>query len=305
LLFTGQLLSLAWREKPALIIATHVNFAPVALLARLLTGCPYVVVAHGIDVHPGLSRLRTLALRRADAVWAVSRWTRERVLACGRSPAAVTIIGNSVDSERFEPGEPDPALRRRYGLAADDRILLTVARLDGAEQYKGYDTVLRALPALRQQFAAVRYLIVGTGSDRARVERLAAELGVAAQVTFCGFVADAELADHFRLADVFVMPSKGEGFGIVFLEAMACGTPVIGGDQDGSRDALADGRLGRLVDPDDAGALARELADMLGQQGAPRWFAPQALRADCLALHGRPAFAARIRDALALAGVAG
>jgi len=181
--------------------------------------------------------------------------------------------------------------------------LLTVARLDPGERYKGYDTVIRALPALTGQFAGVRYLLVGAGADRSRVERLAGELGVSESVTFCGFVEDDQLAAYYRLADVFVMPSKGEGFGIVFLESMACGTPVVGGNQDGTRDALVDGALGCLVDPDDAGALALSLGALLRGQGPASWFRPPELRGACLAAHGREAFSGRVSAALAKLGV--
>ncbi|CAN5213260.1 glycosyltransferase family 4 protein [soil metagenome] len=302
--FSFQLLGMAWRERPAVIISTHVNFAPVALVAKLLFGTRYVVVAHGIDVHPGLSRMRILALRRADAVWAVSRWTRERALQLGVQPGVIQVVGNTVDENRFDLGDTEAELAAQYGVAPGDRVLLTVARLDAAEQYKGCDTVLRALPALKQRVAGLRYLIVGTGSDQPRIERLAADLDVGDCVVFCGFVDDEALPRHYRLADVFVMPSKGEGFGIVFLEAMACGTPVVGGNRDGTRDALADGALGRLVDPDDAPALAEALQSVLDRQDHFDWFEPALLRDKCLAMHGRAAFSSRVRDALGVLGVA-
>lgn len=299
LAFACRLLAILFRHRPAWIITTHLNFAPVAWLAKQLLGVRYVVVAHGIDVHPGLSRMRNIALRRADSVWAVSRWTRGRLLQIGLQPDRVRVLSNTVDDRRFDVGPRPVALRQRYAIAPGEKVLLTVARLDPAEQYKGCDTVLRALPALQRQVGPVRYLVVGSGADRARIERLAEALGVAQQVTFCGFVADDELPDHYRLADVFVMPSRGEGFGIVFLEAMACGTPVLGGDQDGTRDALADGDLGMLVDPDDADAIAIALGDLLDGNGRPAWFQREALRDACLDLHGRAAFARRVADALA------
>lgn len=301
--FAIQLLAFAVKERPGLIISTHVNFAPVALLARLLTGTPYVVVAHGIDLHPGLGFFRKLALQRADAVWAVSRWTRDRSLSLGSPGHAVTVLANTVDDLRFDIGGPELGLRLQHGLQPGDRVLLTVARLDPAERYKGYDTVIRALPTLCTDVGAVRYLLVGAGADRARVEALAEQLGVSDCVTFCGFVDDDRLAAYYRLADVFVMPSKGEGFGIVFLESMACGTPVVGGDQDGTRDALVDGALGRLVDPDDADALAAELGALLRGQGPAQWFRPRQLRDACLAVHGRAAFSRRVSAALAQLGV--
>jgi phosphatidylinositol alpha-1,6-mannosyltransferase len=125
-----------------------------------------------------------------------------------------------------------------------------VSRLDSRERYKGHDRVIRTLPRVLQQHPDTIYLIVGDGDDRPRLESLAVECGVAKNVQFAGLVPPEELPHYFRLADVFVLPSTGEGFGIVFLEAMATGVRVIGGSQDGSRDALCDGALGTLVDPE-------------------------------------------------------
>ncbi len=297
--FALQLLGRALTRKPSLVICTHLNFAPIAWLVRRLFGVPYVVVAHGIDVHTHLSAFRRKALLQADAVWAVSRWTRERVLQLGAPTAPIQLVGNTVDADRFEVRNGHhPGVNAQQNPAANEKVLLTVARLDPAEQYKGYDTVLRAMPRLQALVGPVRYLIVGTGADRARVEALASELGVGDNVTFCGFVADADLPSYYRRADVFVMPSRGEGFGIVFLEAMASGTPVLGGNQDGTVDALADGALGALVDPQDADALAEQLHRMLQGLGPPAWFEPHTLRDACLSHHGRAAFAARIANAL-------
>lgn len=297
--FALQLMVRAITRKPSLVICTHLNFAPIAWMVRRLLGVPYVVVAHGIDVHPHLSAFRRKALLQADAVWAVSRWTRDRILQLGAPESPIQLVGNTVDADRFvaDSGHgvaPNAPLH----LAANEKILLTVARLDPGEQYKGYDTVLRAMPRLQALVGPVRYLIVGTGADRARVEALAIELGVGDNVTFCGFVADADLPAYYRLADLFVMPSRGEGFGIVFLEAMASGTPVLGGNQDGTVDALSDGALGALVDPEDPEALADELHRLLQGMGPPAWFEPNTLRDACLSHHGRAAFAARIANAL-------
>jgi glycosyltransferase involved in cell wall biosynthesis len=289
--FAALLLWVGLRERPGLIVSTHVNFGPVARWLRVLTGTPYVLVAHGIDVHPGLSRRARLALREADAVWAVSRWTRQRLVALGVAASRIKIVPNTVAADRFQPGPADAGLRAHYGLAPGERVVLTVARLDAVEGYKGYDLVLRALPLVCQAMGPVRYLVVGSGSDAPRLQALAATLGVADRLTLCGFVPDDELAAHYRLADVFAMPSKGEGFGIVFLEAMACGIPVLSGDQDGSVDALGEGTLGLSVDPDDADAVATGLIALLRRQGPACWFDPNALRAACLRRFGRDRFA--------------
>jgi glycosyltransferase involved in cell wall biosynthesis len=138
-------------------------------------------------------------------------------------------------------------------------VILTVGRLSAAERYKGHDKIIRAMPAVLRTIPEAAYLIVGAGDDRLRLERLAADQCIGEIVRFAGAVAEAELADHFSIADLFAMPSKGEGFGIVFLEAAASGLPVIAGNGDGSRDALADGVIGRTVDPDDITALAEAM----------------------------------------------
>jgi glycosyltransferase involved in cell wall biosynthesis len=116
--------------------------------------------------------------------------------------------------------------------------------------------VIRTLPRVLEQHPDTIYLIVGDGGDRPRLESLAIECGVMKNVQFAGSVPSEELPDYFRLADVFVMPSVAEGFGIVFLEAMATGMRVIGGSKDGSRDALCDGALGTLIDPENSEELA-------------------------------------------------
>jgi glycosyltransferase involved in cell wall biosynthesis len=298
--FAARVIGSAAARRPNLILSTHLNFGPAATLACRFSGARSVLVAHGIDVHDDLSPRRQRALRDADAVWAISRWTRERVVRLGVGHDRVTVLSNTVNGERFSPGDPSPALVERYSLRRGEKVILTVARLASAEAYKGYDTVLSALPVVRSAVGSVRYLIVGQGDDRRRIERLAAELGVADNVTFCGFVSDAELPDHYRLADVFAMPSSGEGFGIVFLEAMACGTPVLGGNRDGTTDALADGELGELVDPSSSDAVARGLVRLLNREGPRWWFEPQVLRARMLERYGRVAFAQRVRHALSV-----
>jgi len=114
---------------------------------------------------------------------------------------------------------------------------MTVARLWSGDIYKGVDVTIRALPKVAQDEQEVKYLVIGRGDDRPRLEKLAQDLGVGDRIIFAGFVPTEELVDHYRLADAYIMPSQ-EGFGIVYLEAMACGVPVLAGDGDGSADPL-------------------------------------------------------------------
>jgi glycosyltransferase involved in cell wall biosynthesis len=135
-------------------------------------------------------------------------------------------------------------------------VILTIGRLWSIEAEKGHDRIMRCLPELRKSFPRIRYLIGGRGDDRKRLEKLAADLDVNDRVTFCGFIHDEELCTHYNLCDIYAMPSTQEGFGIVYLEAMACGKPVLGSNADAAVDALCHGDLGFLVDPQDTGALS-------------------------------------------------
>lgn len=160
-------------------------------------------------------------------------------------------------------------------------MIMTLGRLASAERFKGFDEVIEALPALAEHIPHISYLICGDGSDRARLEQKAESLGVRHRVTFAGFVNEAEKADYYRLADAYVMPSRGEGFGIVFLEALACGLPVMGSRTDGGREALLDGALGCLVDPSDPSDVVRGVLETLkngsrARPGVPYCYSPQA-----------------------------
>jgi phosphatidylinositol alpha-1,6-mannosyltransferase len=170
----------------------------------------------------------------------------------------VRVLPNTV-RDVFAPGIASPAYRERLGLRGGP-VLLTVGRLASTERSKGHEPIFTILPALRAQFPDLVYVIAGDGDDRERLEARARELGLGQEtVRFLGYVPDEELPDLYRLADLFVMPSATEGFGIVYLEAAACGLRVLGGAGDGSNDAIQDGRVGAMVDPDDSNALLRAI----------------------------------------------
>jgi glycosyltransferase involved in cell wall biosynthesis len=248
--FALAALARAIRTRPSLVLCGLAGFGPLALGLARLVGARMWTLTHGVEVWQPGPRLDNLALRRADLVTAVSRCSRERLLAWSRiAPDRVRVLPNAVDLDRWRPGPRPAEFVRRYDVA-ERRVLLTVSRLSSAERYKGHDRVLPLLRAIDGACGPLRWIVAGRGDDLPRLEHAARELGVSDLVTFAGFVPEAELEAHYRLADAFVMPSTGEGFGIVFLEALACGCPVVAGNRDGSVDALADGALGRLVDPD-------------------------------------------------------
>jgi glycosyltransferase involved in cell wall biosynthesis len=208
------------------------------------------LIIHGYEAWtPSSHRLSNMLVKRIDAFIAVSRYSAERFVQWSGVPAARGfILPNCVDLDRFQPGERDQELVNRYGVRSAI-VMLTVARLVTGERYKGVDEVIDVMPRLLRQWPDLRYFVVGDGSDRARLEAKARALGLSGHVIFAGRVTEAEKVAHYNLADVYVMPSSGEGFGIALIEAAACGVPVVGSSTDGSRDALLDGQLGRLVDP--------------------------------------------------------
>lgn len=243
---------LRWR--PDLIFCGHLHMAPLARVLARAARIPWWLQLHGIEAWPAPSELLRSAAESADLVTAVSRHTRRRFLSWANvEPHRVRVLPNTLEP-RFSPGTRRADLVERFKLQGK-RVLLTVGRMAAAERYKGHEGVIRALPRLGLD---VCYLVVGDGDDRARLEALAQEQGVAARVVFAGQVAHEELPDVYRLADAFVMPSSGEGFGIVYLEAAACGVPVLGSAEAGAIDALADGAIGSF-----APATAPGLADAI------------------------------------------
>jgi glycosyltransferase involved in cell wall biosynthesis len=298
--FTLGCMRYAWRERPGLIVSTHLNFGPLAMLVRRSFGAPYILVAHGIDAWGITNASRKRALLKADLTLAVSNYTRNRLIHdVGLDANRVKILPNTFAAERFAIAPKPPQLLRRYGLQPETPVILTVCRLAETECYKGYDQIIKAMPEIMRFVPNARYLLVGKGSDRPRIEKLIAEVGVQAAVILAGFVPDEELAEHYNLCDIFAMPSRAEGFGIVYLEALACGKPVLAGNKDGSRDALADGELGLLVNPDDTAEIATEIIRVLRREHShPKIFRPELLRRRVIELFGFEAFKRAVADLL-------
>lgn len=269
----------AVREHPACMLSTHLHFFPAMRLLRSITGTPYGGVLHGIEAWRIRSRLRLRGMQEADKLLAVSQFTRDHVVAhSGVRADRVSVFPNTFDAARFTPGPKPAHLLEKYGLRPDQPVLLTVSRLALSERYKGHWQVLIALKRILQQIPDAHYLVVGTGDELSHLRAGVRMLGLDQHVTFAGFVSTEDLPDHYRLCDAFVMPSTKEGFGIVFLEAAACGKPVIGGFLDGSYDALDGGRLGMLIDPHHPAGIAEAILSVLtGSTQNPLLSDPMAL----------------------------
>jgi phosphatidylinositol alpha-1,6-mannosyltransferase len=244
------------RERYDVVLCGHINLLPLAVIASHLLGAKRVLLIYGIDAWiPTGRRLSDRLVARTDLVISISRFTKQRFLSWSTlNDNQVHLLPNAVHLEQYGAGEKPYYLKQRYGLEGK-KVLMTLARLQQNEQQKGVDEMLELLPELLAEEKNVSYLIAGDGDDRQRLERKAVSLGVDKHVVFAGRVLEGEKADHYRIADVFVMAGRQEGFGFVFLEAMASGIPVVASSLDGSREAVLDGELGELADPDDRQAL--------------------------------------------------
>jgi glycosyltransferase involved in cell wall biosynthesis len=284
-------------QRPDLIICGHINFSPLAFYIFKLLKIPYWVIVHGIDAWDLQDISRINALKSAPKIISVSSYTRDRIVKEQNIlPEQISLLPNTFDASKLSIQPKPQYLLARYHFQPNQPIILTVARLTEIERYKGYDQIIRALPEIRGQIPDIHYLLVGKGSDRDRIEALIKATNVQDCVTLAGFVPDNELTDHYNLCDVFAMPSKGEGFGIVYLEALACGKPTIGGNQDGAIDALCHGELGVLVNPDKIDEIGQTIVKILHEEYPLQiLYQPEALRQNAIQTFGFD----RFKDTLA------
>jgi phosphatidylinositol alpha-1,6-mannosyltransferase len=269
-MFVKQSVQATLRYRPRVILVGHPNFAPIGWILSRLTRAKMVTFIYGIEVWKPLSPARRWALQQSDLIISISHHTANRAKKANHIPMRkVRILHNCLD----------PSLRRapKNCEATGGLSLLTVARMSMAERYKGHDYVIRAMPTLLNRFPGLSYNIIGGGDWQPHLAAMAVDEGVSHAVHFHGIVPEDELRERYANTSVFIMPSRGEGFGFVFLEAMAQGTPVIGGNLDASREVIIDGKTGYLVNPTSLQAIIdvtsrllndQELRDNLGRAGA-------------------------------------
>jgi len=260
----------AARRRPKLVLAAHPNLAPVLRAMHLVAPrMKSIVCTHGIEVWEPLSTLRRRALRRSSLVLSPSRATADFV---------TSLQGVSSDRVRVLPWGLDPDFDTRSGSAANHLprefpkgpVILSVGRWLASERYKGMDTLILALPRLLLQWPNLQLAMVGSGDDRAWLENLARENGVRLHVHFLADLAYEQLSACYAACDIFALPSRGEGFGFVYLEAMARAKPVIGGAHGGAPEVILDGETGYLVHHGDTGQLAASLDALLSDPDLAR-----------------------------------
>lgn len=232
----------------------------LAIALASITPWRIIIYTHGEEVvqrtYNRLGRLRGPALRAADRVITVSSFTRDRLIDdFDVAPERIALVSPGVDLERFTPGEKG------------EPYILGVGRLI---ERKGFDRLIEAFAGIAADFPDYRLKIVGEGPEGDRLRTLAARLDIAGRLDLPGAVDDATLTELYRRCALFAMPNRTladgdtEGFGLIFLEANACGKPVIGGRAGGAVDAIVDGESGLLVDGDNSDAIASALRRLLG-----------------------------------------
>jgi len=260
--FRGDKIRCAWSilrlaRSTRILFLGHPYLAPLGFLASVLNpSLRYGVMAHGLEVWQRLSPVRREALRRAALVVTPSRYTAEKVVSIqGVSQERVRIVPHGMET-------PLPRGGRPHQTSHPGIVLLSVARMASTERLKGIDAVIRSLRPVVARTPELTYFVAGEGDDRPRLEALARECGVECKVIFTGRIADSELWDRYASCDIFVLPSASEGFGMVFVEAMAFGKPVIASRTGAAPEIVTDGVNGFLVEGQDEAALSGRILQL-------------------------------------------
>jgi phosphatidylinositol alpha-1,6-mannosyltransferase len=234
-----------------IIICGHINLLPLAYLLSTLAKTKVVLLVYGIDVwkHPGF--LKKLLCSRIGNIWSISNFTLNKmnewanILCCN-----CTVIPNAINLNEYNNTSCDKNIFIEKYSIEGTKILLSICRLSSRERYKGIDEIIEIMPELLRNYKNLKYVIAGTGDDIPRLMDKVDRLGLNDSVKFIGYVNEADKKYMLSTADAFVMPGRGEGFGFVYLEAIACGLPTLGSTLDGSREALMNGKIGFLCNPD-------------------------------------------------------
>jgi len=272
--------------KPDVVILPHIYLLPLVALYKYIYRFKIITCMHGIEIPLFSKKILSLFFANfSDRFFSVSSWTdslatKHLKLEKNKISRQVNTFRESLFRVRSD-GEIR-LLRNKYKLGSHSKILLTVCRFDSSESYKGYDKIIDLIPEIISRNKNFIYLLVGTGDDLSRIHRKVEEYGIQKHVLFLGRVSDDELSELYSLSDVFAMPSSHEGFGIVFLEAMACGIPVLAGNVDGSIEPTLNGYLGKLVDPNDSTDILNGLLSLLNKNGPDLWFNKNSLRQKCI-----------------------
>lgn len=242
----------------AWVFYTHVALAQVQPFVPPGLRRPYAIFLHGIEIWRPLTARQRVVLQGARLLVANSRYTADRASALHAWLPPVAVCTLALPDERVGAQSPP---------RTQPPTVLVVGRMAVSERYKGHDQLIEAWPEVARRVPGARLVVVGDGDDRSRLENEVRRRGMAHAVEFTGFVTADRLDALYGSADVFAMPSRNEGFGLVYLEAMRHGLPCIGSNRDAAAELISDGTTGLLVDPDDVSALSASLVRLLTDPG--------------------------------------
>ncbi len=242
------------------IIFGHINFSPLLLIINMFNyTSEKMLIVHGTEVWKKVAYLKSCAIKKIEKILSVSAYTKEQMKIYNKTPEYKFIVfPNTLDP--FYPAEPSVDEKV---ILPKGKIILSVTRLHPEEHYKNIDLVIKVLPEVLKSIPDTNYVIVGEGADRLRLELLAKELGVKNNVIFTGYVSENMLPLYYESSNVFILPSTGEGFGIVFLEAMYYSKPCIGANAGGIPEVIENRKTGFLVNPNDISSLSESIINLL------------------------------------------
>lgn len=255
------ILSVIWNSFSSnILVISHLNLSLFALIAKLFNPRLKIVVQlHGIEAWANISGVQERLLSQAHQILAVSEYTSKVILS--KYPTLehkIIVFNNSLDGLTKYDFDVDKRnkSREKLNLAEHQKLIITIGRLLNSEAYKGYDKTIEAIAKLTNK--NILFYIIGKYEDleKIRIQKLIHDNSLQLQVKLLGFVNNDELVEYYHAADLFVMPSKGEGFGLVFIDAMAYGLRVVGGNVDGSIDAITNFKESHLINPDDIDELS-------------------------------------------------
>ncbi|WP_316824808.1 glycosyltransferase family 4 protein [Pedobacter miscanthi] len=255
--------------KADVILLSHIHLINIVyFIKKIHPNKKIYLLAHGIEIWKKLSDSKLKILNQLDKIICVSHFTAQKIMDMHHIPAdKIEVLNNCLDpfyylSTQFEKPKE---LLNRYSLNDENIILFSLSRLSSSEKYKGYDHTIELLPKLLEKYPTLVYLLGGKWDaiEKKRLDELIIKNKLQDHIRMVGFIDETEITEHFLLSDIFILPSKKEGFGIVFIEALASGLRVIAGNKDGSVDALQGGALGVLVDPDDQDGIQTSICNLL------------------------------------------
>lgn len=258
-----------WR--PEVVHTAHINFSGMAHYVAKLCGAKTILNTYGLEVWSGLSRDAALGLKKSDVVMSDCHYTANYLEDNHLRPKkSVEVIWDCVDLKRFSKGDYHPSVAQKYNIPSPTEhfIIMSLGRLSKTAAHKGYDRLIKVFSEVSKKYVHARLVIAGKGDNRPFLENLVEQYGLQDKVVFTGMVAEEDLVDLYRMADIFSLVSdrgkgRGEGIPLTPLEAMACATPVIVGNHDGSQEAVDNDRNGSIIDPFDFEKHAAVLSELI------------------------------------------